>query len=339
MPGRRGLGVLEEQFGDVADPPAGVGGPPGQVGLLVREEELGGPVTGLGQHLHAQGVSAAEEARHVTAAHRIGLAHPGHVPLLGLAVLVGDAEADDAQARVGRVQLTHPAQHVDVHEQPVVVQFHHDVDIAVLAQPGEGHVPPARASEVLLDVDGGDPAGQGQPGGELGQPAAVADDHDAGGFDVLLGHGLQQGVDFGGPVAHGHHGDRDPRLHHVPHPIRQTAAPRPDRAVLAVHQDVASRVPVHWSPVHLTAPLLWFCPCVCLPFPAHCARPRNPADAPGHRVRAHRTGQPRSAGTAGRRAPAGGHEADEGHPATRRARAALPCTSPRIPAAAGHPPG
>ncbi len=268
--------MLEEQFGGVQDLPPGVGGPPGQVGLLVREEELGGPVAGLGQHRHAQGVSATEEPGDVAAAQRIGRADPRHMPLLGLAPLVGDAEADDAEAGVGGVEVAHPAQHVGVDEQPVVVQLHDYVDVPELPQPGEGDVPAARAAEVLLDVDGGDLAGQGQAPGELGQSAAVADDHDAGGGEVLLGHGLQQGVDLGGPVAHGHHGDGDPRLHHVPHPIRPTAAPHPDHALPAVHQDVASDPRVHRTPLHFAASLIRFCRRV--PLRAPICR-RNEADS------------------------------------------------------------
>ncbi len=179
------------------------------------EEELGGPVADFVEHRHPQRVPATEEPGDITAPHGVRAADPGHVPLLRLAEFVGDAEPHDAEPFVGGVQLPHAAQHIGVHEQPVVVQFDDDVDITELPQPREGRVPPTGAPQVLVELDGGDLTGQGQPPGELGQRAAVADDHDPLGRHVLLGHGTEQRVDLLGPIAHRHHGDGDPGHPHV----------------------------------------------------------------------------------------------------------------------------
>lgn len=142
------------------------------------------------------------------------------MPLLGLAPLVGDAEADDAEPVVGGVQVPYPAQYVGVDEESVVVQLDHDVDVAEGAQLRESHVPATRTAQVLVELDRRDLAGQPQPLGELGQRAAVAHDDDPGGGEILLGHGLEQRVDLGGAVPHGHHGDSDPRFRHtLPSPL------------------------------------------------------------------------------------------------------------------------
>lgn len=156
-------------------------------------------------------MAAAEEAGDRATAHRILRPDPRHVAALRLALLVGDAEADDAEARPGRVQVAHRAQDVAVDEESVVVEFDDHVHVPELTQPGEAHVPATGAAEVLVEFDAGHLAGQAEALGELGQRAAVADDHDPGGREILLGHGGQQGVDLGGAVAHGHHGNGDPR--------------------------------------------------------------------------------------------------------------------------------
>lgn len=59
--GGRGVRVLEHQFRCVADVPAVVQGPPGQVGFLVRVEELVRPAADSVQHRDGQRVPAAEE--------------------------------------------------------------------------------------------------------------------------------------------------------------------------------------------------------------------------------------------------------------------------------------
>jgi hypothetical protein len=58
------------------------------------------------------------------------------------------------------------------------------------------------------------------PGRDSRAANSVADDHDACRGKILFGHGLQQRVHFGGPVAHGHHGDTDPRFPHALTPSR-----------------------------------------------------------------------------------------------------------------------
>lgn len=133
------------------------------------------------------------------------------MPALGLPVLVGDAEADDAEPRIGRVQVPYLAQHIRVDQQPVVVELDDDIDVPELTQALESYIAAAGAPEVLVDLDGGHFPGQSEALSELRQRAAVAHDHDPRGGDVLLGHGGEQGVDLGGPVPHGHHGNGDPR--------------------------------------------------------------------------------------------------------------------------------
>ena len=173
-----------------------------------------------------EGVAAAEEPGDRPAAHRVLGAEPRHVPPLGLAVLVGDAEADDAEAGVGGVQVPYAAQHIGVDEQSVVVQFDDDVDVPELAQPARATFRPPGQPRFSSTSMSRDLAGEAEPFGELGQGAAVADDDDPVGGEVLLGHGVEQRVHLGGPVAHGHHGDSDPRpsLHHDTNPIPSRTA-------------------------------------------------------------------------------------------------------------------
>jgi hypothetical protein len=71
----------------------------------VRVEERLGPATDLLQHPHGQRVPTAEERCHQPAPHRIRRAQARDVTALGAASLVGDAETDDAQLLVRRVQL------------------------------------------------------------------------------------------------------------------------------------------------------------------------------------------------------------------------------------------
>lgn len=198
----------------------GVRGPPRQVGLLVREEELRGPVADLREHLHREGVRTPEETRHKSAAQGVLGAEPGHMAPLGLAVLVGDAKGHDAETRIGGVQVPYLAEDVGVDEQTVVVQLDDDVHVAELPQLPQRYVPAARAAEVLVELDGRDLAGEA---GELGQRAAVPHDDDSGKREVLLGHRDQQRFDLRGPVPHGHHGDSDPRFdRHNAHPTHST---------------------------------------------------------------------------------------------------------------------
>ena len=173
--------------------------------------------------------------------HRVAGAGPGYVPALGHPVLVGDAEADDTEPGVGGVQVPYAAEHIGVDEQAVVVEVDHDVDVAELPQAGQGHVAAAGAAEVLVDLDGGDLAGEA---GEFGQRTAVADQHDPVGGEVLLGDRLQQRVELDGPVSHGHHGHRDTRLHrhatHQTHLVPATDVHHRGRMLSVYSKDVLS---------------------------------------------------------------------------------------------------
>lgn len=207
--------MLEQQVGFVQDLPARIERPPGQVRLLVREEELRGPRTGFGKHLHGEGVAAAEERRDRAAAHRVGGAQPGDMAALRLAVLVGDAEADDAELRVGGVHLLDLAQHTVVDKESVVVQLDDDVHVTEFRESADGDVTAAGAAEVLVELDRGHTAGevgQAGDGGEVRQRGAVAHDDQAGGQDVLYGDRGQQGFDLLRAVAHGHDGYADARF-------------------------------------------------------------------------------------------------------------------------------
>src|SRR4051794_7004117 len=199
VPRGRGRRVVQNHVGPVVDHPARVEGPPCQIGFLVGVEELVREAADFGEDLGACGVGAAEEGGDPGGAHRVGGPQPGDVPALGdPRVGVGDAEADDAEPRVGLEGLAAQFGGVVVREEAVVVEEEQDVDGAAAGPEGlDADVAAAGDAEVLRQLDRADAVGDVRDG------RAVADDDHLDRVAVLLGDRVEQGAQLVGAVAHG----------------------------------------------------------------------------------------------------------------------------------------